>query len=57
MIRAYGGCLGTKRRRRTRLPAKSFGELEVSYDPEMSEWGNPMRVMSHYLFIGANPGK
>ena len=22
-------------------PAKSFGELEKSVDPEMSEWGNP----------------
>jgi len=31
--RAHGGCLGTKRRRRTRLPAKSYGELEASVDP------------------------
>lgn len=22
-------------------PAKSFGELEKSIDPEISEWGNP----------------
>ena len=35
--RAYGGYLGIHRRRRTRLPAKRFGELETSYDPEMSE--------------------
>jgi hypothetical protein len=39
--RAYGGYLGTQRRRRTRLPAKRFGELEVNYDPKVSEWGNP----------------
>ena len=23
-------------------PAISFGELEKSFDPEISEWGNPM---------------
>ena len=38
---ANGGCLGSKRRRRTWNPAKSFGELETSDDPKMSEWGNP----------------
>ena len=36
-LRAYGGYLGIQRRRRTRLPAKRFGELETSYDPEISE--------------------
>ena len=30
-------------------PAKSFGELDKSIDPEISEWGNPVRVMSDYL--------
>ena len=40
-ISANGGCLGSKRRRRTWNPAKSFGELETSVDPKMSEWGNP----------------
>lgn len=30
-------------------PAKSFGELEKSIEPEISEWGNPMRQISHYL--------
>ena len=39
--RANGGYLGTQRRRRTRLPAKRFGELETSIDPKVSEWGNP----------------
>ena len=38
---ANGGCLGSKRRRRTWNPAKSFGELETSVNPKMSEWGNP----------------
>ena len=28
--------------------AKCFGELFVSFDPEVSEWGNPIRVMSYY---------
>lgn len=30
-------------------PAKSFGELEKSIDPEISEWGNPVSVMADYL--------
>ena len=42
---ANGGCLGSKRRRRTWNPAKSFGELETSVDPKMSEWGNPASEM------------
>ncbi len=41
LLRAYGGCLGARRRRRTRLPAISLGEGEVPFDPGMSEWGNP----------------
>lgn len=44
--RAYGGCLGAGGRRRTRSAAKRFGELQTSCDPEISEWGNPARVMS-----------
>jgi len=24
------------------IPTKSFGELEESFDPEISEWGNPV---------------
>ena len=41
LIRAYGGYLGTQRRRRTWRPTKSSGELEASDEPGMSEWGNP----------------
>lgn len=44
-ISAYGGCLGNRRRRKTCQPAKSFGELAVSIDPEMSEWGNPVEAV------------
>ena len=46
LVRAFGGCLGAKRRRRTWLAAKSHGELQTSVDPWISEWGNPYRVMS-----------
>ena len=42
-VSAHGGCLGTNRRGRTWQAAKSFGELQASEDPEMSEWGNPAR--------------
>ena len=31
------------------IPAKSFGELEKSFDPEMSEWGNPVSLTTDYL--------
>lgn len=41
-LSAYGGCLGSKRRRKTWQPAKSPGELATSIDPRISEWGNPI---------------
>ena len=48
LLRAVDGCLGIVRRRRTRKPAISSGELEKSIDPEDSEWGNPMDVRIHH---------
>ena len=42
--RAYGGCLGVERRRRTWTAAISLGELLTSFDPGISEWGNARRV-------------
>ena len=57
LLRAHGGCLGTERRRRTQQPAKRHGEQEACLDPWMSEWGNPVGVMSHYSARRANPGK
>ena len=45
---AQGGCLGTDRRRRTWQAAKSLGELQASVDPGMSEWGNPLGVISKH---------
>ena len=41
LIRAQGGCQGTIRRRRTWQAAKSHGEEQISFDPWISEWGNP----------------
>ena len=38
--RAQGECLGTGSRWRTRQAAKSCGELQISLDPQISEWGN-----------------
>ena len=59
--RAYGGCLGDKRRRRTWTAAKSFGELLTSYDPEISEWENPRRVylpaVGEYIACSSEPGE
>ena len=42
-LSAQGGCLGSKRRRKTWQPAKSPGELATSIEPRISEWGNPIR--------------
>ena len=42
-LSAQGECLGSKRRRKTWQPAKSPGELATSFDPRISEWGNPIR--------------
>ena len=41
-ISAHGGCLGSKRRRKTWQPAKSLGESATDFDPGISEWGNPI---------------
>ena len=49
LLRAVDGCLGIVRRRRTRQPAIISGELVRGYDPEESEWGNPVGVIPHYL--------
>jgi hypothetical protein len=43
--RASGGCLGAKRRRRTRQAAIFPGERQRRKDPGVSEWGNPAVVM------------
>jgi hypothetical protein len=53
-LSAHGECLGSKRRRKTWQPAKSPGELATSFDPRMSEWGNPIReiVLSYPEYIG-----
>jgi len=43
LLRAYGECLGARRRRRTWQAAKSLGEPQAGFDPRISEWGNPAR--------------
>ncbi len=47
LLRAHGGCLGACRRRRTWQAAISFGEVQATFDPEISEWGNPAGIASH----------
>ena len=39
--KAHGGCLGSRRRGRTRQAAKDCGEARAAIDPQVSEWGNP----------------
>ena len=48
MKRAQGGCLGSRKRRRTWQAAISLGELQASVDPGISEWGNPLGVISKH---------
>src|SRR5262249_62328498 len=38
-VRAFGGCLGAKRRGRTWHAAKSREERRAGLDPRISEWG------------------
>lgn len=49
--RAYGECLGANRRRRTQQAAKSLGELQVSEDPGISEWGNLIPVIRNRPYL------
>ena len=48
LLRAHGGCLGARKRRRAWLAAISFGEPQAGVDPEIPEWGNPPRVIPRY---------
>ena len=48
LLRADGGCLGTRRRRRTWKAAISFGEPLTGFDPEISEWGNPVEYILYH---------
>ena len=43
--RAFGECLGSKRRWKTWYSAISHGELRISFDPWISEWGNPPDIL------------
>src|SRR5438270_14038088 len=49
LLRAHGGCLGARKRRRAWLAAISFGEPQAGVDPKIPEWGNPTRVIPGYL--------
>ena len=46
LIRAHSGCLGIRRRWRTRQTAICFGEQQVCFDPEISEWGDSLASAS-----------
>ena len=53
--KAHGGCLGSRRRRRTRQAAKVCGEARTAVDPQVSEWGNPPREGAASAIAEANP--
>ena len=43
---AHGGCLGIRRRRRTRQAAKIQDEVQMAIDSWVSEWENPRASVS-----------
>ncbi len=45
LLRAHGGCLGVRKRRRAWSAAISLGEPQAGVDPGIPEWGNPARVI------------
>src|SRR5271165_6487204 len=56
--RAYGGCLGSQRRRRTWTAAISSGEPLTGRDPEISEWENPAVIppaCGQFIAAGRQP--
>ena len=59
--RAYGGCLGSQRRRRTWTAAISSGEPLTGRDPEISEWGTPTgecpSAYGEYIVVCRQPGE
>ncbi len=55
--RAHGGCLGISRRWRTWQAAISFGEVQITVDPEISEWGNPLYISYSIPFWIHRKGK
>ena len=56
LIRAHGGCLGTRSWWRTWQTTICFGEQYVCYDPEISEWGNPLATASTLEWIHSSRG-
>jgi hypothetical protein len=47
MLRAYGGCLGIRRAKKDVAGCdkpRGFAS-QAGFDPGISEWGNPARVM------------
>ena len=51
--RAFGECLGSKRRWKTWYSAISHEELRISFDPWISEWGNPPDTLLLLYFLTA----
>lgn len=56
--KAIGGCLGCTSRRRTCQTTKGVGELSRSFDPAVSEWGNPaLRKQGDHVQLNERGGK
>ena len=54
---AHGGCLGIRRRRRTRQAAKIRGEAQGAGDPRESEWDNPPGAIRAFPGRTHGPGE
>ena len=59
-LRAYGGCLDSKKvMKDVAWRRYASGRYLATFDPEMSEWGNPISVIRNYFAAmqRANPLK
>jgi len=54
LVRANGGCLGVKRRRKTWQAAISLGELHAHFDPEISELPREGRIRWELKHLSTN---
>ena len=55
--RAHEGCLGSRRRRRTRQAAIGRAEGQIPVDARISEWGNPPGAIPASPEGGGEPGE
>ena len=54
--RAHGGCLGSQAMKDVISCDESFGEVQMTFDPEISRWDNPILKRYYPTLFRANAG-